>query len=151
MSLCAALADVFIAGVVGGLNLPVAAFLMHQWLCSFSIMALLLGVMNIAFGLGSVAMMVCMGTMSCAYIAPEMLPQAWLVWIFPWSPAQFVVEGARQGVFLGAGPLNSNSLCMLAFAGIGLACGLIGVLLARGKRAGGEEAQPDAAKAPAAA
>ena len=151
LSLCAALADVFIAGVVGGLNLPLAAFLMHQWLCSFSIMALLLGIMNIAFGLGTVGMMVCMGTMSCAYIAPEMLPQAWLDWVYPWSPAHFVVEGARQVVFLGAGPLNSNSLCMLTFAGIGLACGLIGVLLARGKRAGGEEARPDAAKAPAAA
>ena len=151
LSLCTALADVFIAGVVGGMNLPLVAFLFHQWLCSFCIMAFLLGIMNIAFGLGAVGMMVCMGTMSCAYIAPEMLPQAWLDWVYPWSPARFVVEGARQVVFLGAGALDSSSLCMLAFAAIGLACGLVGVLLAGGKRAEGEEPRPAAANAPAAA
>ena len=72
-------------------------------------MTFLLGIMNIAFGLGTVGMMVCMGTMSCACIAPEMLPQAWLDWVYPWSPARFVVEGARQVVFLGAGALNSSS------------------------------------------
>lgn len=135
LSLCVALADLFIACVVGGLDLPLAALLLHQWLCSFSIMALLLGVMNVSFGLGALGLIACMGTMSCAYIAPEMLPAAWLDWVYPWSPAHFVVEGVRQVVFLGAGVVNSDSLSMLVVAAIGLACGVLGVLLTGGNPA----------------
>ncbi len=142
LSLCVAAADMFIACVVGGMDLPLMTLLPYQWLCSFSIMALLVGIMNVAFALGTVGMMACMGTMSCAYIAPEMLPAAWLDWVYPWSPAHFVVEGVRQVVFLGAGVLNSDSLCMLVIAALGLAFGLVGVLMAKG--------EPVSAKQPAA-
>lgn len=45
-----------------------------------------------------------------------------------------VVGGVRQVVFLGAGAVNSDSLCMLVIAAIGLACGAIGILMAKGKR-----------------
>lgn len=147
LSLCVAAADMFIACVVGGLDLPLATLLPYQWLCSFSIMALLLGIMNVAFPLGALGMMACMGTMSCAYIAPEMLPAAWLDWVYPWSPAHFVVEGVRQVVFLGAGVVNSDSLSMLAIAATGLVCGLVGALMANGKLA--SENQPATATAAA--
>ncbi len=149
LSLCVAAADMFIACVVGGMDLPLMTLLPYQWLCSFSIMALLVGIMNVAFALGTVGMMACMGTMSCAYIAPEMLPAAWLDWVYPWSPAHFVVEGVRQVVFLGAGVLNSDSLCMLVIAALGLAFGLVGVLMAKGEPASAK--QPAAVAAPAAA
>ncbi len=149
LSLCVAAADMFIACVVGGMDLPLMTLLPYQWLCGFSIMALLVGIMNVAFALGTVGMMACMGTMSCAYIAPEMLPAAWLDWVYPWSPAHFVVEGVRQVVFLGAGVLNSDSLCMLVIAALGLAFGLVGVLMAKGEPASAK--QPAAVAAPAAA
>ncbi len=129
LSLGVAAADMFIACVVGGMDLPLASLLPYQWLCSFCIMVLLIGIMNVAFPLGALGMAACMGTMSCAYIAPEMLPAAWFDWVYPWSPAHFVVEGVRQVVYLGAGFVNSDSLCMLVIAGIGLACGVVGVLL----------------------
>ena len=140
LSLCVALADLFIACVVGGLDLPLATLLPYQWLCSFCIMALLLGIMNMSFGLGVLGLIACMSTMSCAYIAPEMLPAVWLDWVYPWSPAHFVAEGVRQVVYLSAGVVNSDSLSMLVIAAIGLACGAVGVLMAKGKPADEEPA-----------
>ena len=139
LSLCVALADLFIACVVGGLDLPLATLLPYQWLCSFCIMALLLGIMNMSFGLGVLGLIACMSTMSCAYVAPEMLPAVWLDWVYPWSPAHFVAEGVRQVVYLSTGVVNSDSLSMLIVAAIGLACGAAGVLMTKGKPAGEKE------------
>ncbi len=150
LSFLVACADMFITTVVGGMSLPADRLLPYLWLCSFSLMSLLLGLMNLAFPLGTAAMFVIMGTMSCAYIAPEMLPSLWLDWIYPWSPAHFLVEGVRSVVFLGAPSLNACSAPLARFAVAGIACGLLSLLPAgkTGDAAEGESS-PEVASAAA--
>ena len=131
LSLLVACADLFISMVVGGMNLPIERLLPYLWLCSFSLMTLMLGLMNLAFPLGALGMFAIMGTMSCAYIAPEMLPSVWLDWVYPWSPAHFLVEGVRRVVFLGASPVNTCSAPLVVVALCGLACGVAAMLLAK--------------------
>lgn len=129
LSLCVGGLACFLMGVIGGMTLPWGTLLPFLWLCSFCIMCMLIGAMTLLFPLGTVAMFVLMGTMSAAYIAPEMMPALWHDWVLPWSPAHFVVDGVRSIVFLGDGVLNANSGAMMTCILIGAVLAAVGLAL----------------------
>lgn len=119
----------FLMGVIGGMTAPFATIFPFLWMASFCIMSMLIGLMTLCFPIGAIGMFALMGTMSCAYTAPEMLPTFFHDWIYPWSPARYVVDGVRSVIFLGDGAFNASlgalSVCLI----IGLVAAAIGLAL----------------------
>lgn len=132
LSACVAGLACFLMGVIGGLTLPFGTVFPFLWMASFCIMAMLIGLMTLLFPLGTVGMFTLMGTMSCAYIAPEMLPAFFLDWIYPWSPSHFVVDGVRGIVFLGDGAFNTSLGALAVCLIIGVISAAIGLALPNG-------------------
>ncbi len=119
----------FLMGVIGGMTAPFATVFLFLWMASFCIMSMLIGLMTLCFPIGAIGMFALMGTMSCAYTAPEMLPTFFHDWIYPWSPARYVVDGVRSVIFLGDNTFNASlgalSICLI----IGLVAAAIGLAL----------------------
>lgn len=126
-----------LAKELGGLNPPAADTVLFMWVASFCLMACVIGLGNIVFGL-AVLFAVCaipLG-MSLGILPPEVLPAFWREWVYPWVPQRFLGEGLRQVMYMGAGLDNPATLAFAAYgaAGAVLAAAAIFVPALRPKR-----------------
>lgn len=129
LSACVSGVACYLMGVVGGFTVQFGTLFMYLWMCSLCIMTLILGLLTLALPLGVLGIATLMCSMSCAYVAPEMMPQAWADWVNPWSPARIVVDGLRSIVYLGEGAFNTNLAWLTICAAIGLIAAATAVCL----------------------
>jgi len=130
LSLLIALADVLIVTWVGSMSLPIGTIIPFLWLASFCMLTLFVGALDIAAPLGVLVILLVFGCgMSSAMLAPEMLPQLWRDWIYPWVPQHYIGNGVTSIIYMNSSAWNAGSLPLALTGGIGLALMLIALLL----------------------
>lgn len=119
----------FVDTVAGGLSIPAGPLFLLSWLASFCCMLCFVGLCDVALPLGA---LVAIGTfalgMGTAMLAPEMLPEFWVDWIYPWAPQAHMGNAVRSIIYLGQAPAQSDLLSFAAFGTVGL-LGLVGAVL----------------------
>jgi len=130
LSLLVAAAAIAIVTWFGGMNLPVGNAVIFLWIASFCMMLLFVGALDIAAPLGIVIVLLVFGCgMSIAMLAPEMLPDLWRNFIYPWVPQHFVGEGLRSIIYRGDGAVNASTLPLVITGCVGLLLlGLAGLI-----------------------
>lgn len=112
----------FVDTVAGGMTLPALDLHLFLWLACACCMLCFVSLCCLCFPLGA---LVAVGTfalgMSCTMLSPEMLPQLWADWVYPWAPQAHIGNGVRSIVYLGHMPGSSEALPLLAFGAVGLA------------------------------
>lgn len=103
----------------GGVHLPIHV-LSYLWLCSFSYMLLIVGLGDMIMPLGSLsgALIFALG-MSSSVLAPEMMPDFWHYWVYPWIPQHYMGEGLRRIIFGNTAPIMSDVTPLLIMGAIG--------------------------------
>lgn len=108
---------------VSEVHAPALESILYMWICSLSLMTIITGLANIAFGLGvlTFACTVAFGMM-LGVLPYEALPAFWCDWVYPWAPQRFFGEGIRAILYLGEGAWNcgSNILAPIGLAGIAI-------------------------------
>ncbi|MCL1853912.1 MAG: ABC transporter permease [Peptococcaceae bacterium] len=130
LSLLIGFAAVIVVTWAGGLTLPVGGLVLFLWLASFCVMTILLGAFNIIAPLGAlVAVTFFSCGLSSAMLAPEMMPDWYRNWIYPWVPQGFISEGIRTIIYMGEGAKNNAIGPLLIMGAIGLALFAIALLV----------------------
>lgn len=134
-SLVAALAAYGIVAWCGGLQIPAQAIPL-LWLASFCIMLANIGLLSVSIPLGALIMVCAFALgMGTAILPPEMLPQFWSDWVFPWAPQVAIGDGVRNIIYLGGGAFDVGVPRLLAWGCVGLVALVIGVLMPSKKSA----------------
>ncbi len=119
----------FVDTVAGGMTLPAQELFLFLWLACACCMLCFVSLCSLCFPLGA---LVAMGTfalgMSCAMLSPEMLPQAWADWVYPWAPQAHIGNGVRSIVYLGHMPGSTDIYPLLVFGAVGLAALIIATI-----------------------
>lgn len=122
LSCCVGFGVAGIVGGIAGLAIPVAETGLFLWLASFCLMALFVGCLDVAVGLGAlviVAVFACgLATGNLPY---EFLPAFWQEWLYPWVPQRFIAEGTRSLYYLGGSSWNASSGPLAVYGIVGLA------------------------------
>ncbi|MDO4854791.1 MAG: ABC transporter permease [Coriobacteriia bacterium] len=120
----------FVDTVAGGMTLSTQELFLFLWLACACCMLCFVSLCCLSFPLGAlVAVCTFALGMSCAMLTPEMLPQVWADWVYPWAPQAHIGNGVRSIVYLGQAPGNTDVYPLLAFGAVGLAA-LIAATLA---------------------
>lgn len=123
LSLVAALASVWLLNGLVGAGAPFLTTTVFLWFASFCILSLFLGAFDLAVPVGGIAVIgVVLCGMMTAVLTPEVVPQFWALWIFPWVPQPAIATGLRDILFMGAGlmPRGSGGLLTLGLVGLAL-------------------------------
>ena len=121
----------------GGLDLPMDRLFPFVWLAVGAIMAAIVFLCDLALPLGALVGITTFALgMSCAMLAPEMLPPFWQEWVYPWVPQHFLGDGVRAIVYLGADALSSQLNYWLTLYGIGAVAAVLSIIVPQ--RAQGE-------------
>lgn len=122
LSCCVGFGVAGIVGGIAGLAIPVAETGLFLWLASFCLMALFVGCLDVAVGLGAlviVAVFACgLATGNLPY---EFLPAFWQEWLYPWVPQRFIAEGARSLYYLDDSAWNTSAGPLAVYGVVGLA------------------------------
>ncbi|WP_172623405.1 ABC transporter permease [Arabiibacter massiliensis] len=122
LSCCVGFGVAGIVGGIAGLAIPVVETGLFLWLASFCLMALFVGCLDVAVGLGAfviVAVFACgLATGNLPY---EFLPAFWQEWLYPWVPQRFIAEGARSLFYLGGSVWNTSAGPLAVYGIVGLA------------------------------
>lgn len=125
----------FVDSVAGGMTLPAGELYPFLWASCLCVMLLFMGLCNLNFGIGGlVAGLVFALGMSCAMLAPEMLPDFWATWVYPWAPQAHIANGVREIIYFGVSPYNSNFTPLLIMGVIGLVAFLLAALVPQRKK-----------------
>ncbi len=112
----------FIDSVAGGMNLTAYELFLFLWFACGCCMLCFVGVCCLSFPLGA---LLAVGTfalgMSCAMLTPEMLPQLWADWVYPWAPQAHIGNGVRSIIYMGHAPSSADLNPLLAFGIAGIA------------------------------
>ena len=93
----------------GGLDLPMDRLFPFVWFAVGALIAALVSLCDLALPLGALAGVTTFALgMSCAMLAPEMLPPFWQEWVYPWVPQHYLGDGIRGIIYLGAGSFDMN-------------------------------------------
>ena len=122
----------FVDTVAGGMTLPALDLCLLLWLACACCMLCFVALCCLCFPLG---VLVAVGTfalgMSCAMLSPEMLPQLWADWVYPWAPQAHIGNGVRSIVYLGHMPGSAEVNPLLAFGAVGIAALIAAAAVAR--------------------
>ena len=118
-------------GVAGGMDLPAGELYPFLWLSSFCMMLACTGLCAFNLPLG----VICgVGTfilgLSTALLGPEMLPEFWAEWVYPWAPQAYIGNGVRMILYFDASPYENGTTHLVVLAAIGVVAILLAVLLA---------------------
>ncbi len=112
----------FVDTVAGGMTLPALDLFLFLWLACACCMMCFVSLCCLSFPLGAlVAVCTFAFGMSCAMLSPEMLPQLWADWVYPWAPQAHIGNGVRSIVYLGRMPGSADTYPLLAFGAVGVA------------------------------
>lgn len=118
-----------------GMDLPFAQLFSYLWFSSFCLMVAAIGLSNLLLPVGAVIAAGTFGLgMPTAVLAPEMLPQFWVHWVYPWAPQRFMGEGMRSIIFLGTPPATSDVTPLLVALGVGVVAMVIACIVPARKR-----------------
>lgn len=119
-------------GVLGNIDMPTGTVMLFLWLASFAVIMLIFGCFNIIFPLGVTVLLLMFACgMSSAMIAPEMLPDFWASWIYPWVPQHYIGDGIREILYMDGGAWNAGSPALMIMAAIGLLLAITGTYIPR--------------------
>ncbi|OUO95419.1 hypothetical protein B5F41_06750 [Gordonibacter sp. An232A] len=131
-TLVAALCAFGLTTLVAGLDAPADAAILFFWLGSFAIGLLLIGALDLAVPLGALVILCVFALgMTTGMMPHEALPAFWQDWVLPWAPQNYLGQGLRDILFMGAGAWNvgSGPLTIIGAAGLGLM--ILAVLIPR--------------------
>lgn len=135
LSALAAGSALFICAVAGGMTLPAADLFLFLWLASGCCMLCFTALCCLNFPLGAfIAVGIFALGMSCAMLGPEMLPQLWADWVYPWAPQAHIGNGIRSIIYLGHTPSTSETYPLLAFGIVGAAALALAAILESAKK-----------------
>ena len=140
-------------GFVAGFSLTwYTTFMLGFEYESFATVALFLSITCISFillisavlswiGLGGVAIFVLFMFfgLPLLQLAPEMLPDFYRDWIYPWLPMRFLFDGVREILFFGGGVLNSSTIVLVWIAIVSILVHLAKAMIPIKNAAGEEE------------
>ncbi len=122
----------FVDTVAGGMTLPALDLFLFLWLACACCMMCFVSLCCLSFPLGAlVAVCTFAFGMSCAMLSPEMLPQLWADWVYPWAPQAHIGNGVRSIVYLGRMPGSADTDPLLAFGAVGVAALVAAAAVAR--------------------
>lgn len=131
----------WIADAMVGLNIPdysdTAVYLTISSLSFFLMITALLCLVGYA-GLAICGLMLFFGAPLLS-MAPEMMPQFYQDWVYPWLPMRFMTEGLRELFFFNDGLSWSSSLTSLVCIGIASIIIILGTGVKVGLKASVEE------------
>lgn len=134
--------------VFGGLDLPMERVYPFVFLAVGAMMAALVGLCDLALPLGVLVGLATFSLgMSCAMLAPEMLPTFWVENIYPWVPQHYMGDGIRAIVYLGAGPLDTEISYWACLYAIGAVALVLALAVPKRAKADGSPARAGHAKA----
>ena len=135
LSALAASSALFICAVAGGMTLPATDLFLFLWLASGCCMLCFTALCCLNFPLGAfIAVGIFALGMSCAMLGPEMLPQLWADWVYPWAPQAHIGNGIRSIIYLGYMPSTSETYPLLAFGIVGAAALALAAILESAKK-----------------
>ena len=135
LSALAAGSALFICAVAGEMTLPATDLFLFLWLASGCCMLCFAALCCLNFPLGAfIAVGIFALGMSCAMLGPEMLPQLWADWIYPWAPQAHIGNGIRSIIYLGHMPSTSETYPLLAFGIVGAAALTLAAILESAKK-----------------
>ena len=121
----------------GGLDLPMDRLFPFVWLAVGAIMAAIVFLCDLALPLGALVGITTFALgMSCAMLAPEMLPPFWQEWVYPWVPQHFLGDGVRAIIYLGTDALSTQLNYWATLYGIGAVAAALAIIVPQ--RAQGE-------------
>ena len=147
--------DLCIESFAGGMDLPIEDIYPFLWACSFCMMLACTGLCALCLPLGALVGILTIGLgMSTALFGPEMLPDFWANWIYPWAPQAYMGNSLRMLIFFGEDPFCLGTTHLEVMAAIGVVALLLACLVAlvqkhRGKKDAPAEAEAEAPAADA--
>ncbi|OZG66445.1 ABC-2 family transporter protein [Bifidobacterium hapali] len=133
-SLCVALGACCIFAMLGS-GWPPVAMIGFLWLASFSIMAVLLSLMNIALPFGVLCGVLGLGLGMTSGLFPyELLPGFWRDWVYGWVPQRYIGDGVRAVLYSGDGWWNVASEPLMVVICVGLLVFVLEGVAPLGKR-----------------
>ena len=113
--------DLFIDSVAGGMDLPLGELFPFLWISSFCMMLACTGLCALCLPLGALMGVLTLGLgMSTALFGPEMLPDFWANYIYPWAPQAYIGNGIRLILFFGQDPFSLGTTHLVVMAAIGV-------------------------------
>ena len=125
-ALCVGLIIPRVVAWMGGFDLPIDELVPFVAICSFSMIMLIVGTIDLIGKpgvAGPVLIMFC-GT-AVANLPYEYLPAFWQKYVFPWEPLRFIAEGVREIIYRGGDAFNIYAHNMLWLVAIGAALMLL--------------------------
>jgi len=123
----------------GGLNLPMDRLFPFVWMAVGAMLALLVAVCDLALPLGALIGVTTFALgMSCAMLAPEMLPPFWQEWVYPWVPQHYLGDGIRGIIYLGMGPFDVSFTYWMTLYGIAAAALFLALIVPQRKKVEGD-------------
>lgn len=129
IGLFVACVGIFIAGPVLGIEASASSLFGFFAIASFCMVCLTMGLANIALPLGALGLICVLAGTCCGILPPEMLPDFWQNWVYPWAPQHFFGDGVRSIIYLGEGAINDSVAPLAITACVGMACALISPLV----------------------
>lgn len=118
-----------IANLVLGIEASTATLFCFFAIASFCVGCVTMGLANIALPLGILGLICVLSGTCCGILPPEMLPEFWQNWVYPWAPQHFFGDGLRSIIYLGEGALNDSVIPLAITACVGLICALASPLI----------------------
>lgn len=127
-SLVAALCAWCLVTLVAGMDAPAGPSILFFWMAALCVGLLLTGAFDIAVPLGALVALCLFGLgMATGAMPHEALPAFWQDWVVPWAPQNYIGQGVRSILYMGAdawnvgsGPLAITGIvgaCLMAIAG----------------------------------
>ena len=130
-SAAAAGCDLCVDIVAGGMDLPVGRLYPFLWAVAGAVMLLFTGLCCLCYPLGALVVVGVFALgMGTALLGPEMLPDFWATYVYPWAPQAYTGTGLRSIIYFGENPLDGDVTRLLIMGGIGLAAVVLAVIVA---------------------
>ena len=117
---------------MGGFDLPVDRLTPFVMICSFCMLMIIVGAIDL---IGRPGVLVPVLIMFCgtavANLPYEYLPEFWQKHIYPWEPLRFIAEGVREIIYRGGEAFNQYAPNMLWLVVIGAMLMLLSMLRRR--------------------
>lgn len=135
-SLVAALCAWCLVAVVAGVDAPAGPSILFFWMASLCVGLLLNGAFDIAVPLGAlVALCVFALGMATGAMPHEALPAFWQDWVVPWAPQNYIGQGVRSILYMGAGAWNVGSGPLVVSGAVGACLMVIAGFIPKPKQA----------------
>ena len=130
-SAAAAGCDLCVDIVAGSMDLPVGRLYPFLWAVAGAVMLLFAGLCCLCYPLGALVVVGVFALgMGTALLGPEMLPDFWATYVYPWAPQAYTGTGLRSIIYFGGDPLQGDVTHLLVMGGIGLAAVVFAAVVA---------------------